>query len=65
MRKSPENYIFIEKKILHITRGLCRLRESVASVTKALLAEGLVTRVSPYAKGHCLRFPYNQHTNLW
>ena len=32
MRKGPGNYIFIEKKIIQIKRGLCRPRESVASV---------------------------------
>lgn len=52
----------MEKKIIQITRGLCRLRESVASVVASPLAEGLVTRVSPYAKGRCLRFPCSQHT---
>lgn len=31
---------------------------------QAHLAEGLVTRVSPYAKGRCLRFPCSQHTKL-
>ena len=30
--KGPGNYISIEKKIIQITRGLCRLRESAASV---------------------------------
>ena len=64
MRKGPENYIFIEKEIIQITRGLCRIRSLSRVLLKALLAEGLVTRVSPYAKGRCLRFPCSQHTKL-
>lgn len=35
MRKGPENYIFIEKTFSQITRGLCRPRESVASVVES------------------------------
>ena len=64
MREGPENYIFTDKKTFRLREGCVDSGSLWRVLFKALLAEGLVTRMSPYTKGRCLRFPCSQHTKL-
>lgn len=64
MRKGPGTIYPLRRKSFRLREGCVDSGSLRRVLLQALLAEGLVTRVSSYAKGRCLRFPCSQHTKL-